>query len=301
MISDDVTTAYQAMLQAQRQARCEAGQTYSQALVRLYERFRTVHGGTLAAFAAHVGGSPPSLQQALLFGRFLDWWDTQEWPRPLVTQKPFLHAWGHTPHTRNEHARFALVATQLGCGTPAGGINPSTPQQVRVAAALVLDLCGDGTWHRLAEIVSRVEQESMLVQHVCEQIVTRGAFQAWGEQRPAPPSQGGVAYRLVKGGGKKVDVTALYTEVRPVLDRMKELVYGHVIHFSQPVMKQAYEEFRQTMDRVMTPTTRPKTPNHRTKDTTHVHATPLHHGTPDPRPGPTVCDDDPLSHRAPVQ
>ena len=42
---------------------------------------------------------------------------------------------------------------------------------------------------------------------ICDRIVSQGTFQTFGERRPAPPKDGSYAYRFVKGGKKKIDLT----------------------------------------------------------------------------------------------
>jgi hypothetical protein len=108
----------------------------------------------------------------------------------------------------------------------------------------------DGKYHLLRDIATTLEADIDVVRGICERIVTDGAFKMFGEKRPAPPAQGSWAYRFVKGGKKKIDVTAFYAEVKPVLDDMENVINGHSVDFSQQAMKLAFAEFRKVIDRV---------------------------------------------------
>lgn len=108
----------------------------------------------------------------------------------------------------------------------------------------------DGQWHYLREIVAAVECEASVVREICNRLVQRGHYQTFGERHPAPASQGGYAYRFVKGGAQKLNLAAFYQEVQPVLDAMDTLIHGPRVDFSQTAMQVVYAQFRKTIDRM---------------------------------------------------
>jgi len=151
--------------------------------------------------------------------------------------------------------RYQLFAQILRRMLIEGATTPPDPAQekgrtTRRLITKILAACSDGKFHLLSDIATAVEADMAVVRHSCERLVKWGSHHTFGERRPAPPSHGSVAYRFVKGGKKKIDVTVLQAELKSVLDDIDTVINGHHVHFSQQAMKLAFAELRKVIDRI---------------------------------------------------
>jgi hypothetical protein len=94
----------------------------------------------------------------------------------------------------------------------------SDPPEDDPLVARVLDVTGDGTWHRLSAIVAKarggLDVTEADVLPVLEAIRLRGAYGAWAERRQ---SSAGWQYRVRVGTGRTVNLDVLLAEVEPIL------------------------------------------------------------------------------------
>jgi hypothetical protein len=128
--------------------------------------------------------------------------------------------------------------------------SPPLDDQTCALASQIAARFSDGKWHRLSAIATAVHADVEVVRAIVDLMVRDGAFRTVAEQKPAPLSHGGFAYRLMPGGTKKLDLTAFYAEVQPVLDDIEHVINGHSVDFSQQAMKVAFARFRRVIERV---------------------------------------------------
>ena len=106
----------------------------------------------------------------------------------------------------------------------------------------------DGKWHSLADIAAAVEATRPMVRSILDRIVREGTYETFAERRHA--GKGSYSYRLVKGGGKKIDLQVFQTEIKKTLEDMDDLINGHQVHFSQSLMQTYFAEFRKVLDKL---------------------------------------------------
>jgi hypothetical protein len=214
----------------------------AQALARLYAQ----SGWTQEALAEVEGRSRPYVTQLLVFGRFLLVANCNN--AIECSEGRFRALWKRTDKTATDEARFVAVEAMFEEESMQQRTAPGT---TRALARKIIEQFSDGKVHRLREIAETVEADIDVVRSICDRIVTKGTFQTFGERRPAPPAQGSSAYRFVKGGKKKLDVTAFYTEVQPFLDDLDTLANGHHVDFSQEAVKLASAQIRKVIERMV--------------------------------------------------
>lgn len=209
----------------------------AQAFAQLYAK----SGWTQAELAEVEQMSLSRMNQWLLFGRFLI--STNGGNIADCPERRFRALWTRTDKTATDTARFAAVEELLKEETT------DKPSAKGLGKQLVAQF-SDGKYHRLRDMAEALDADIGAVRGLCDRIVDMGTFRTFGERRPAPTSQGSYAYRFVKGGKKKIDLTAFYTEVKPVLDEMESVINGHSVDFSQQAMKMMFAQFRQVIERV---------------------------------------------------
>ena len=177
----------------------------------------------------------------IIFGRFLLRTSSSKMLPMYETQ--FRALWNRTDKIASEAARFAAIDELLQESTT------DKPAMKGVGKQLIAQF-RDGKYHRLRDMAEALDADMAVVRGLCDRIVSQGTFRTFGERRPAPTAQGSYAYRFVKGGKKKIDLTAFYAEVKPVLDEMESVINGHSVDFSQQAMKMMFARFRQVIERV---------------------------------------------------
>lgn len=108
----------------------------------------------------------------------------------------------------------------------------------------------DGQFHPVADIASAMQVDVLCMRQICNRIVQRGTYCVLGERRRVPPSQGGHAYRFVKGG-KRISLEAFQEETHRAMEDMEKIIFGPKVDFSQQAMQVAFAQFRKAMDRVV--------------------------------------------------
>ena len=88
------------------------------------------------------------------------------------------------------------------------------------------------------------------VRRVCYLIMARRYYDVFGERRPAARQAGTWAYRFVKGGPKRIDVTVLHAELYPILTEAETLLNGHNVDYSKEAMKLVFARIRKVIDRM---------------------------------------------------
>jgi hypothetical protein len=214
----------------------------AQALARLYAQ----SGWTQEALAEVEGMSQQRITQLLVFGRFL--FTTVCSKAVDCSEGQFRAIWARTDKAASDEARFAAVEAMFEEESMQQRTAPGT---TRTLAKEIIAQFSDGKVHRLRDIAEAVGGDIDVVRSLCDRIVTKGTFQTFGERRSAPPAQGSYAYRFVKGGKKKLDVTAFYTEVQPFLDDLDTLANGHHVDFSQEAVKLASAQIRKVIERMV--------------------------------------------------
>jgi hypothetical protein len=183
----------------------EAGALRDQALAALYWR----SGWTQEELAEVEGCAQQTITRRLLFGRFLVFTPSGSNPRNL-TDRRFRSYWERTSGT-NERQRFAEVARLIEEDLRVG--KPPTPHKA-LGAAIMAEFA-DGKWHNDATIKANFEAPPEHVDAVLDGMRTKGNYGAQCERRAYGKSH---QYRIVKGGGKRIDAAVLTQELRPLLD-----------------------------------------------------------------------------------
>jgi predicted transcriptional regulator len=214
----------------------DAMQHRAQAFARLYAQ----SGWTQQALAEVEHMAQSRIHQLLTFGQFLI--ITIGDNVTDISERRFRALWERTDKAAGDTARFAAVAAML---TDA---QSATPVNARALGKAIVAQFADRKWHSLSEIAQALDVDRASVQPLLDRMVHTGAFQTFAEKRPA--AKGSYAYRIVKGGKKKIDLEAFYAEAKPVMDEMARTINGHEVHFSQTAMKQVFAQFQQVIARL---------------------------------------------------
>lgn len=213
----------------------DAGQKRAQALAHLY--VRTGWNERALAEVEHMSHS--RINQLLIYGRFL--LASIAGQDIYCPESRFSHFWKQTDKTATEQGRFAAVAAML---EEAQTAVPAVPMK-KLGKTIVAQFA-DGKWHRLEAIAEAVQADPAAVRPVLDRIVAQGLFKTYAEKRQA--GKGSASYRLVKGGARKINMTAFLTETKPLLDEIDEVINGHQIHFKQATMKMLFAQFRKAVE-----------------------------------------------------
>lgn len=187
----------------------EANGLREQALAALYHRT----GWTQVELAKVEGKSQQRVAQWLRFGSFLAFTtggsNVQKPPRNL-TERRFRSYWEHTTGS-NERQRFAEVLRLIEDDTRIGKPTSKKPEVGRA----IVDKFADGKWHGEQTIKAHVDAPPEDVDAVLDTMRAKGTYGVQCERRQAGKTH---QYRIVKGGGKRIDAAALIQELRPLLD-----------------------------------------------------------------------------------
>lgn len=219
----------------------EASGKRAQAFARLYAR----SGWTQAALASAEHLSQQRIVQLVTFGNFLI--TTQGSKAQDYSEKYFRALWQSTDKKATEAERFTAIEEML-VESPHSKADRGATR--RLGKQLVAQ-CSDGKFHRLRDMADALEADIAVVRGICDRIVSQGTFQTFGERRPAPPKDGSYAYRFVKGGKKKIDLTVLRSEVQPVLDDMQMVISGpRKSDFTREAMQTAFAQLLKVLDSI---------------------------------------------------
>lgn len=182
----------------------EAAALRDQALAKLFHR----SGWTQERLAAKEGCSRSRVTQRLTFGAFLAFATDRNIPRNL-TEWRFRSYWARTSGG-NERQRFAAVEKLIEEDVRVGASTAAKPQ---IGKPLV-EKFGDGQWHSVGTIAKRLEAPEHDVTSVLELMRSQGTYQSHCQRKQVGKE---FRYRIVRGAGKRVDVSVLMTELRPLL------------------------------------------------------------------------------------
>ena len=224
----------------------EASDRRAQEFALLYAK----SGWTQRELAKHEGISQSSMFHKLVFGKFLLWLITscnQPWTR---TDGYFRTLWETTNQTKTAEERFAEIAEMIRTppDTKETKETPHSRKDVQRLSKQLIARFTDGKWHSLADIAAAVEATRPMVRSIMDRIVREGTYETFAERRHA--GKGSYSYRLVKGGGKKIDLQVFQTEMKKTLEDMDDLINGHQVHFSQSLMQTYFAEFRKVLDKL---------------------------------------------------
>ena len=217
----------------------DAGGRRAQALARLYAESEW----TQEALAEKEQMQRRRIAYLLIYGKFL--LGTNSSKAAGCSEWNFRVLWNRTDKTMPHHERFAAVDTMLEEEEA-----PMRPELKGLGKKLVAQFT-DGKYHRAKDIANALDVPMEAVRGICDRIVSQGAFQTFGERRPAPPKDGSYAYRFVKGGKKKIDVAVLSSEVQPVLDDMQMIISGpRKSDFTREAMQTAFSQLLKVLDSI---------------------------------------------------
>lgn len=160
-----------------------------------------------------VGKSAFWVSKRLLFGRFLGFLSDDkksEFTTSKLTEGGFRKYWDLTKGN-NEYQRFTEVLRQMAESTPAA------KKRLGIGTKII-DEFGDGEWHRLEKIAEHVEQPPESLRELLNHLGQQNRRVALCEKRPGGKS---FSYRIVKAGGRKIDLDALMQELEPILEIME--------------------------------------------------------------------------------
>jgi hypothetical protein len=210
----------------------------AQAFAQLYAK----SGWTQQALAEVERLSQQRVHQLLVFGRFL--LTTLGSKSRVGHEKHFRALLSRTDKTAKESERFAAVEALLQEDTT------DKPSMKGLGKQIVTQF-NDGKFHRISDMATAINVDMPTIRGICDRIVNQGAFQTFGERRPAPPKDGSYAYRFVKGGKKKIDLTVFRSEVQPVLDDMQMVISGpRKSDFTREAMQTAFAQLLKVLDSI---------------------------------------------------
>jgi hypothetical protein len=216
----------------------EASGKRAQAFARLYAQ----SGWTQQALAEVEHLSQQRIHQLLAFGRFL--LTTQGSKSRVYHEKHFRTLLSRTDKTGKESERFAAVEELL-------REERTDKPSIKGLGKKIVTQFSDGKYHRVRDIADALGADVAMVRELCNRIMSNGAFQTFGERRPAPPKDGSYAYRFVKGGKKKIDLTVFRSEVQPVLDDMQMVISGpRKSDFTREAMQTAFSQLLKVLDSI---------------------------------------------------
>ena len=212
----------------------------AQAFARLYAQ----SGWRERAIAEKEALAQSRVNQLLVFGRFLNWLTTQGRQDTETHEKEFRPLWRSTKGSPTEAIRFAVVEKLLQKKTT------DAPSMKGLGKKIVSQF-NDGKYHRISDMATALNVDMPTIRGICDRIVSHGTLQTFGERRPAAPKNGSYAYRFVKGGKKKIDLTVFRSEVQPVLDDMQMVISGpRKSDFTREAMQTAFAQLLKVLDSI---------------------------------------------------
>jgi hypothetical protein len=215
----------------------------AQAFAQLYAR----SGWTQVELAEVEKMSQSRMQQLLLFGRFLI--TTNGGKGSKIKERKFRVLFQRTDRALISDKRIDEVRAMLEAEPPHA--SQAEGKATRQLGKQLAAQFRDGKFHRLRDMADALDADMDVLRGTCDRIVSQGTFQTFGERRPAPPKDGLYAYRFVKGGKKKIDLTVFRSEVQPVLDDMQMVISGpRKSDFTREAMQTAFAQLLKVLDSI---------------------------------------------------
>ena len=205
-------------------------------------QFFVQSGWTQRQLATEEQCSQGHMDKQLRFGRFLNSNGIHD---PSLKERAFRALWVSTDVSWTEDKRFDVITQQL----QEGQKKPQHDRQaVRRVSKQLIEQFADGKWHALRDMTQAVEAESILVRGIMDRMVKEGTFQTFAERKSS--GKGWYSYRMVKGGKKKIDLTAFQADSEGIVDEMWKYCTGHQVHFDQTTMRLLVAKLRQMIDKM---------------------------------------------------
>ena len=202
-------------------------------------------GWTQERIAQRMGKSQQHISRLLLFGRFLVF--TPSWCNPMkppknLTEGRFRGYFERTDKTAKEPRRFAEVLRMMEDAFELH--SPRTPSSVgkRIASEFAT-----GKWLEPEAIAEAIEAPVKQVVGVLEGMRQFGSHNCHAERRAAGK---GVQYRVVRGGGKKIDLETLRVEVSPIIKQLEIEARKNIARFSPLTIIDLVHKLKTSLDKL---------------------------------------------------
>jgi len=135
-----------------------------------------------------------------------------------LTERRFRAYWARTDaEEKNDRIRFQAVLKLM----EAEATFSKSHHTHKAVGHAIKATCADGTWHKLATIIGKVqaieaEATRDQVVAVLKSMIALGSYNVFAEKH-----KGGDLYRIVLGGHQKIDLHTLKQELRPIIDGLK--------------------------------------------------------------------------------
>jgi hypothetical protein len=226
--------------------RQQAGARFEQALARLFYE----SGWTQDQLAAAEGKSKTHIDRMCRFGRFLSFppvGGNTAIPPANLTERRFRGYWEQTDKAEsNERIRFRDVLRLIEEETRVG----KPPVKKTAVGEAIVEKFADGHWHELATIVKGVAATEQDVSVVLDGMEKSGTYRCHCERRPKGKT---TQFRIIKGGGLKVDMDVLLKEVRPILQDLKAEVKKSYAVYSPNALQLLIHRFEQALESLAKP------------------------------------------------
>lgn len=236
MTADDYETRRAELRATYGDSKGDAGGRYEQELAKLF----AASGWTQEQLAKKEGKSRPYIARMLLLGAFLNFVPDRHIPANLTEWK-FRGYWSQTERDPNERVRFAAVAKLIEADQRIG---KTTAKKTDVSKPII-NKFADGRWHKLDAIASEIGKTNMDVAAVLDQMRTKGTHKCHCERRKSGKSY---AYRIIKGGGRKVDMEQLQSEVKPILQELKTEIKKSYAVYSPQRLETLIDDFERALE-----------------------------------------------------
>lgn len=214
-----------------------------QALADLFHRCRW----TQEQLAQKEGKSQHYISYRLRFGRFLKFItgsDKSKEPWNLIkkdlSEWKFRGFWEQTDKELDERFRFREVYRMLEEHiTIKSAPSKVTPKQI-------IEHFGDSKWHTVDTIAKKFDAS---IEEVKRKLIEMGGgkYKAVCENRKYGTTK---QYRIIRGGGKKLDLATVMEEIRPILQRLEEQGKSNMATMSPPIVLGLTHELMKTLERL---------------------------------------------------
>ena len=202
-------------------------------------------GWTQERIAQRMGKSQQHISRLLLFGRFLVF--TPSWCNPMkppknLTEGRFRGYFERTDKTAKEPRRFAEVLRLM-----EEAFTLRRPLPPRCVGKQVAADFADGKWRAPEAIAETIGASVDNVVAVLDGIKQYGSHNCHAERRAAGK---GVQYRVVRGGGKKIDLETLRVEVSPIIKQLEIEARKNIARFSPLTIIDLVHKLKTSLDKL---------------------------------------------------